>query len=319
MTSWDKTVSFVIPSLKGDTDRLRELKRSILSSTIPKDHLEILAAIGVSPNGRARDRGTIETEGDYLVFMDDDVSFPEPQDLKTIVDFLDQHPDVGLCGPAHQIPESLTEEEKNRALQLSRMHVESPDNFRQTDMVTHACLCISRDLFFEVGMEHPNLISGTDPDLRQKVRAEGLKVGIVPGTRVFHPPLTGWQESLLKNFKGGRRSQAVRREYPQYHLSAEPDKTYTETFEDNNFRKRLMRHLNSLYRRIRGNEWFGLSSQVAYLTGNILERIKPKKWVEPLPYPDPPSPDHPQWKQFIESLENEGRIEWLHRLTDPPE
>ena len=306
-------VSVIVPSLDGDAERLDELRNTLMNSGLARDQFEMMAVIGVSPNGRARDRGTIEASGRYLLFLDDDVSFPDATDLKDIVTFLDTHEDAGLCGPAQQIPPELSGRERSRAEQLPRAHVEVVDQFRETDMVTHACLCISRRLFYEIGMEHPNLISGTDPDLREKVRREGDKVGLVPGTRVFHPPLSDWRTMIEKNFTGGRRSRAVKREYPEYHLSAEPDRTEAEGPEGNTLCSRVQRHLGLLQERILQMELFGLSAQVAYQLGYGWESVFPAEWVDRIPYPNPSTPEQTEWEDFVNALSDEGRIKWLHR------
>lgn len=313
------TVSVIIPSLKGNSQNLDRLKRTVLSSGIPEEKLEIITALGVSPNGRARDVAVPKTSGEYLIFMDDDVSFPEPEHLKEIVSFLETHEELGLCGPAQQIPENLDKKAKQRARQIPRTHVDTTDTFRETDMVTHACLAIPRELFIDIGMEHPNLISGTDPDLRQRVRQAGYKVGLVPGTRVYHPPITNFLELIQANFNGGRRSKWVKRHYPGYHLKADPEITDVSEYNHAGLPSKFLRHVQSFKDRLIGLEGWSLLAQSFYVLGYGFEIISPGNWVEPIPYPDPPGPDHPKWRDFLTALEQEGKVRWLHGPTKTDE
>lgn len=306
------TVSVVIPSLEGQSSNLERLRDTILSSGIPKNRLEIIATIGVSPNGRARDVAVPQTSGEYLICMDDDVSFPDPADLKQVVEFLDTHDDVGLCGPAQQLPEDLSRTERRRAQQIPRTHTESSGTFRETDMVTHACLSMPRKLFIEIGMEHPNLISGTDPDLRYRVRKAGYRVGLVPDTRVVHPPIKNATELIEANFNGGRQSKWVQRNYGDYHLKADPKMTDESEYKHSGKLNKLTRHIASFGSRLFNVQEWALLAQLSYIAGYSYELVAPRDWVDPIPYPEPPDPESPKWEEFLDALKNEGEVRWLH-------
>lgn len=312
-------VSVVIPSLRGESRNLNRLRKTVLESGIPHGELEILSAIGVSPNGRARDVGTLYASGKYLLFMDEDVSLPDPEDLATLIDFLESNADIGLVGPAQQIPPETPKRIRERALQMPRAHSEAPETFKECDMVTHACLALKRSTFVEVGMEHPNLISGTDPDLRNRVRKKGLKVGIVPDTRVYHPPINSWSQLIRKNFIGGRRSRSVKCNYEQYHLPAEPDiETPDQSEYLDQLGSKVTQHLKRFVRGVlQGHGWW-LTAQLSYLLGYGSEILYPTRKVEPIPYPDPPKPSENDWKRFLAALENEGTVKRIHPENAKP-
>jgi len=245
--------------------------------------------------------------------MDDDVSFPEPSDLKKLIDYLETHPEAGLVGPPQQLPPNLDENERRRALQMPRSHVEAPETFRECDMVTHACLALRREDFFEVGMEHPNLISGTDLDLRNRIRTTGKTVGIVPGTRVYHPPISSWSNLIDKNFRGGRRSLYVKRNYSKYHLPADPDiSSPRETQRADTLSTKIINHLERLIDGLLHGKFWWLTAQLSYLAGYGYEFVRPEDKVEPIEYPEPPRPGHPDWNNFLETLKNEGTVEKIH-------
>lgn len=301
-------VSVVIPALHGNNESLNRLEEAVRSSGIPAKQLEVIAAVGIRPNGRARDAGAIRARGDVLIFMDADVSFPDPSDLRTIVEYLVDHDEVGLVGPAQQLPDSLSERKHNRAIQMARSHVEAPDQFKECDMVTHACLAIERELFLEIGMEHPNLISGTDPDLRNRVRRQGLKVGIVPDTRVEHPPETSTNSMIKKRFRMGRWSRWVKRHYPEYHLPTEPDITDETGAQKTGLTDRLGRNFSRLTQRLTNGDWWALTARLSYLAGYLFETIFKADWVEEIPYTPDPSGEPDTWTSFINALSKEGNV-----------
>lgn len=316
-------VSIVIPALHGNNESLNRLEDAARSSDIPEEQLEVIAAIGIRPNGRARDAGAIRSRGDVLIFMDADVSFADPSDLRTLVEYLVDHEEVGLVGPAQQLPDSLTDRKHRRAKQMARSHVDSPEQFKECDMVTHACLAIERDLFHEIGMEHPNLISGTDPDLRNRVRQHGLKVGIVPGTRVVHPPETSTRSMLKKRFRMGRWSRWVKHHYPDYHLSTEPDITHEDEARKSGLTDRLLRNLSRIKQRITRGHWWALMARLSYLSGYLIETVFDGDWVDEISYTPEPQKDPETWKQFVQGLSGEGnvlflkRADWSHPDDEP--
>lgn len=305
------TVSVVIPSLDGNQEDLNRLEEAVRDSGIPTENLEVIASIGIQPNGRARDAGAIRASGDYLIFMDADVSFPEPGNLRTLIEFLDQHEEVGLAGTAQQLPDSLSKRERNKALQIPRSHVETVNTFRESDMVTHACLAIARDRFESIGMEHPNLISGTDPDLRHRVRSRGWKVGIVPDTRVEHPPVMELGKLLKKRFRMGRWSRRVKRRYPDYHLATTPDITTPSEADRNTLLARIKRNVSQFIQQLSKGQVRGILARVAYLLGYSVESLFGGERVDDLPYTPNPESDPERWDEFLEALKQEGTVLWL--------
>ncbi|MCA9445457.1 MAG: glycosyltransferase, partial [Candidatus Omnitrophica bacterium] len=84
------TVSVVIPSADGHRGGNVEL---LLDSLQEQTHrpCEVLIAIGVRPNGRARNRGAERVSGDYLVFIDDDVEIQDEELIEKIVRLFQEH------------------------------------------------------------------------------------------------------------------------------------------------------------------------------------------------------------------------------------
>jgi glycosyltransferase involved in cell wall biosynthesis len=179
-------VSVVIPSLdgkrEGNVDKLlNDLKGQTYKS------IEIILSIGESPNGHARNVGCEIARGQYLVLIDDDVTLGDEHVLQNIIDPLISRDDIGMTGPAQLIPPGANWFQHWSGKQIPRSLSAIVDEITDSDMVSHMCLAISKDLFEKVGRESDWLLAGTDPDLRYRVRQAGFRVVVVPQTWAYHP------------------------------------------------------------------------------------------------------------------------------------
>lgn len=206
--------SVIIPSLDGDRSGNLELLLQDLALQSIGD-FEILVVEGVLPNGRARNAGAADAGGRYLVFIDDDVRLGHPDVLANLVNALSANPALGLTGPSQLPPPGATRFQRAAARQLPRSLFPMVDRLTDTDMVTHMCLAIPAELWREVGGEHDDLVRGTDPDLRDRVRRSGRRVAVAPGTWAYHPPPQDFVSLLRSSWRGGRGAAWVRRHHPE--------------------------------------------------------------------------------------------------------
>jgi GT2 family glycosyltransferase len=179
-------VSVVVPTLDGDRGGnvarlVDQLKRQNFQS------IEIILSIGESPNGHARNVGTQIARGKYLVFIDDDVILGDDEVIAKLLEPFAELPDIGMTGPAQQIPPEAGRFQRWCANQIPRAQSPIVNEITPSDMVTHMCLAIPKDLFDQIGQESDWLLAGTDPDLRYRVRQAGLQVVVIPNTWAYHP------------------------------------------------------------------------------------------------------------------------------------
>lgn len=206
-------VSVIIPSLDGERGgNLASLLSDLDGQTLTEK--EVLVVRGVRPNGRARSVGAARARGRYLVFVDDDVRLGHAGVLADLVDALEGDATLGLVGPSQLPPPLATPFQLAVAGQLPRMRFPVVDRLVETDMVTHMCLAIPADLWRDIGGEHHDLVRGTDPDLRDRVRRVGRKVAVVPMTWAYHPPPASLGALLRSSWRGGRGAAWVRRHHP---------------------------------------------------------------------------------------------------------
>ncbi|MCB9784538.1 MAG: polysaccharide deacetylase family protein [Candidatus Omnitrophica bacterium] len=260
------TVSVVIPSADGHRGGNVEL---LLDSLQEQTHrpCEILIAIGVRPNGRARNRGAERVSGDYIVFIDDDVEIQDEELIEKIVRLFQDHSGkVGAVGPAQRLMSYSNDFQRRCGVQLERVTTPIVEEPTESDLVTHACLAIPRDLYWEIGGESEVLPRGTDPDLRNRLRNEGYSILLVPNTSVGHPAPENWEVLFDTAFRNGEGSAQVGRYYSKYSLPTSAD--YLEP----------MREAEDFFARARGwaartgnsigkGHWIRLGYELAYLAG----------------------------------------------------
>ena len=213
-------VTVIIPSLDGKRGgNVERLKASLGSQTVKP--YEIIVVIGVSPNGRARNVGVerAKKNTDFFVFIDDDVILGHERVLENLIKPFLHSPEygekpVGMTGPSQLIPEDSNWFQKAAARQIPRSVFPVQKELVDSDMVTHMCLCMSAGLFIDLGMENPDIIAGTDPDLRHRVREAGYRVCVVPDTWAYHPMPERLSGLMKMAFYKGRNSALVRRTHP---------------------------------------------------------------------------------------------------------
>jgi len=180
-------VSVVIPSLDGsrggNVDQLiNQLKNQTFKS------IEIILSINESPNGHARNVGIEKASisSQYFCFFDDDVSL-DSNDV--ILNFLSGLEDssIGMVGASQMPPEHSNLFEKWIGYDLNKSKFPVQKFVVDTEMATHCGLGIKRELWEELEGEDDNLVTGTDTDLRQRIRDAGYRVVVVPNTLVYHP------------------------------------------------------------------------------------------------------------------------------------
>ncbi len=214
-------VSVIIPSLDGCRGgNVEKLKHELESQTLKP--AEVIVVEGVSPNGKSRNIGVERAakDSDFFVFIDDDVSLGGDNVIESLLDpFLRGVPDgdkpVGMAGPSQLVPEGLSWWQKAAAKQVPRNFFPVQKTMVDSDMVSHMCLCMPSKLFRELGMENPDIVSGTDPDLRHRVRQAGYRVCVVPQCWAYHPMPETFAKFAKMAFNKGKNSAIVRRTHPE--------------------------------------------------------------------------------------------------------
>ena len=143
-------------------------------------------------------RGVEESEGDLLLFLNNDTELLDPNSLTEMVTTL-MREGVGIVG-ARLLYDDNTVQHAGVTLGVggfachSNAYIEEDDpgymnrSLVMTDVsaVTAACLLIDRDMFFDIGgFDESYQVAANDVDLCMKVLHEGLKVVYNPHS-IFH-------------------------------------------------------------------------------------------------------------------------------------
>jgi GT2 family glycosyltransferase len=174
-------------------------------------NLEIILSIGEYPNGHARNVGYAASNATskYILFFDDDVDFADARIVSKFVMALEGHPEFGLVGALIKRPPDQDSPFLRWIEREGGRHVAADiDGYLESNMVCHAGLGIRREVWERVGGESSVIPTGTDTDLRIRIRHCGYKVMLLPDTKVYHPfPLTAgemwkrtWEHGLKHPF-----------------------------------------------------------------------------------------------------------------------
>jgi len=157
---------------------------------------------GVAP---ARNQGIRLTQGEYIIVLDDD-TVVQPGTFDRLIAYLDQHPEVGLCGPklvdAHgrfhlscrlfpTIGDKLARRFPWAFIRQRTRRVEMADwdhgAVREVDYVIGACQVIRRAALAAVGLLDEKIFYGPeDVDLCLRMHAAGWRVVYNPEAVVVH-------------------------------------------------------------------------------------------------------------------------------------
>lgn len=185
--SKEPEVSVIIPSLDGNrAGNVSKLIDSLKNQSFI--NLEIVVVIGEKPNGHARNVGFMECSktSRYLAFFDDDIIIHDSTILEKFVKAL-QNKEFGLVGASQLPPNGSSLLQKWIAYDWDKASIREQREYLDSEMVTHAGMACCREVWMRHDGEDSNLVTGTDTDLRQRLRADGLRVVLVPNTIVYHP------------------------------------------------------------------------------------------------------------------------------------
>ncbi len=157
---------------------------------------------------RANNQALALSRGRYICFLNPDTE-PLPGSLTTLVQYLAQHPDVGIVGPQLRYPDGSLQPSRYRfptvwtALWEStplgwrwphnpwarHYHCAdcSPDREHEVDWLNGACLVVRRDVLERVGaFDEGFFMYSEELDLCRRARAAGWRVVYVPQAVVIH-------------------------------------------------------------------------------------------------------------------------------------
>ena len=141
--------------------------------------------------------GAVESTGDVLIFLNDDMEVISPDWIETLV-AMGEDPTVGAVGPLLLFDNYLVQSAGHHAIGPAHfargMSPKSPAAGgwplvlnREVSGLTGACLAIRREVYFQVGGFSEQLpLNYNDVDLGYKIQADGLRLLWTPDVALFH-------------------------------------------------------------------------------------------------------------------------------------
>jgi hypothetical protein len=224
-------MTIVIPSLDGSRNgNLEKLIYDLKKQTFKS--IEIIVSTRESPNGRARNIGTAlaNPSAKYFAFFDDDVRLGHTRILANFVSSL-QNKQIGLVGASQLPPENSTLLQKWIGYDVSKAKYPIQKMLTDTEMATHAGMACRKAVWSEMGGESDTLITGTDTDLRDRLRKSKYRVVVAPNTWVFHPLPNSVMHVIKSAIYNGIHQVDYRKIHEYQHGILKPFKEITTSFQ----------------------------------------------------------------------------------------
>jgi glycosyltransferase involved in cell wall biosynthesis len=145
----------------------------------------------------ARNRGIAESQGDYLLYVDDDATL-FPDYLQAYAQFFQAHPDVLAAGgpiiPFYETPPPAWLTHFTRELLTGYLYRGPRPGFFTRGKYPGGGNACYRRIFFEqfglfnveLGRKGKSLIGAEEKDLFSRFLAAGNRIGYVPGAAIYH-------------------------------------------------------------------------------------------------------------------------------------
>jgi GT2 family glycosyltransferase len=212
------TLSVIIPSRDGSCDGNVPRLLEAVGRQERAGEAEVLLVVGERPNGHARNVGVDASRGRWLVFMDDDAGLLGSGILTALLAPLEEPlpgaGPVGMTGTSTALPEGAGRFQHRVAAAMPRALFPEVDRVTDTDMAHHLCCALPRKVYEEIGRESDDLETGTDVDLRNRLRAAGYRIVVVPHAMATHPQPETLRAFWRKNLWYGSGKVRLHRLHP---------------------------------------------------------------------------------------------------------
>jgi hypothetical protein len=180
----------------------------------------------------ANNKGVRASQGRYILSLNNDTVILDDV-LDTLVEFMDKHPEAGVCGPKVLNNDGTIQHQCKRGfptvssllyyyLGLHKIFPKSKifghylktylktDEVNEVDSVSGACLMVRREVIKEVGLLDENFIMyGDDLDWCYRIKKAGWKVYYVPHAQIVHYGGRSSRKLPYKSIKWFYRAAAV--------------------------------------------------------------------------------------------------------------
>ncbi|MDL0135091.1 glycosyltransferase [Halobacterium salinarum] len=191
----------------GSTDDTRDVIRNY---TTKHQNVHLLVEDEIQGSYAARNKGVQHAEGEVLIFLDADETVA-PDWLEIALEAMEaQNADYLGCNVELTLPEDTLVGRYNAHTGFPVKQYLEEQNYAPT-----CALLVKREVFEDVGLFDPRLVSGGDREFGERVHEAGYEQGFAEDATVYHPARTSFESLAKKNFRVGRGFCQKQRYYPE--------------------------------------------------------------------------------------------------------
>lgn len=275
MTTNKLLVSIIIPSKDESREHfVLKLMEDISIQEINAD-VEIHKIRGISPPGKARNIGANKSQGEILVFFDDDIRLGNKYVLANLIQPLLDNKNTGITAGSIRIPEDAKMFEQRYAREIPTSYSPIVDKITDIWVATSACCAIRKDIFLRIGQFNEQILRGEDSEISNRMQKAGYRTVLIPQTFCYHHQPQNIQELIKMNFRNGRGSAFVDINYPQLNIDVNPKGVLYTSKKIGKF-SRGSRFLSQLISAVIKCKFLFLLVKLVYIYGYLYEIIKCK-------------------------------------------
>lgn len=191
----------------GSTDRTRRVVRD---HTAEHNEVTLVVESAVQSSYAARNAGVEHTDTDVLAFLDADMRVADDYFDRALAHLHDNSLDYLGCRVDLTIDGERTLTARYNA-QTGFPIQKYVDRHRYAPTCS---LVVRREVFEDVGLFDPRLVSGGDMEFGNRVDAAGYDMGYCADAVAYHPVRTSFRSLYSKNVRVGRGHCQLQRYYP---------------------------------------------------------------------------------------------------------
>ena len=191
----------------GSADRTPKIVRAYEND---HDHLTLVHEREIQSSYAARNTGIRNTDSEILAFVDADMTVPEDWLDSALAAFESADADYMGCHVELALPD-----DPSLAARYDH-HTGFPVEgyLEQQGFAPTCCLFVRRDVFADVGLFDPRLVSGGDKEFGNRVSKAGYDLHFAENVTMYHPTRNSLSELVSKDRRVGRGLCQLQRVHP---------------------------------------------------------------------------------------------------------
>lgn len=193
----------------GSSDRTPEVARTYERDY---DHVSLYTESAVQSSYAARNTGIRHTDADVLAFLDADMRVSKNYFDRAVATLHDCELDYLGCRVDLTIPD-----DQQTLTARYNAHTGFPvEQYLTRHRYAPTCtLVVRREVFEDVGLFDPRLVSGGDVEFGNRVDAAGYDMGYCADAVAYHPVRSSFRSLYAKNVRVGRGHGQLQHYYPE--------------------------------------------------------------------------------------------------------